>query len=630
MLVTRLSRALLNAADSPPERILSSLLEAVTSVIPSKMASLWKLNNLSKTLSIYVRKNYLPPHDKTGEYVQELENSFIGSNLEDIKGRRFIDIKSVQGSLSWKLHHAKRRVLDLNLKRMILIPIPNLDKNEQEGFAIDAILNLYIPDEFEFSEELAEIITEQLSLAISRARLHSRAQLTKDIIQAYEQRGYKDIGSVLYPIINNILKKYIQYEGCSVFVWDPLYNRFALAQTTGIEGKPKKSEVFYYLGEGLTGTIAETKESILIKDLNNIENNKLKQEYTHKWREATDHGGKSFMGIPIMSPSNPREMVGIIRFTNRLNPLAPVVDYFSQEDFDLVKHVCNFFALYMEFEQSAKVNTAFAMKMSHEMMTPATAIKGSAERLLRKWRDADFPQEQIDTYLKAIYNHAELEIALTRTIEYVWKGSSGAPKIKRYYISKHNLKNDIIMPSKKLVIPICVNEGLLFDNIVIHGVFPTIYIDKYAFEQVFFNLLTNAIKYRLRTRPVKFNATIEGKEIENYQIPNHNTGPLSIHETAEPNYLQQRGYLINIRDDGEGINAEEKDKIFLFGYRRKGIEKTDVRGLGIGLTLAKRVLEDFYCSIWVDHLSNPTVFSIFIPEKLLSPTYVNEEDWQTK
>lgn len=87
------------------------------------------------------------------------------------------------------------------------------------------------------------------------------------------------------------------------------------------------------------------------------------------------------------------------------------------------------------------------------------------------------------------------------------------------------------------------------------------------------------------------------------------------------------GYLITVQDYGIGVDRDEVNKIFLFGYRKKGIEKTNVRGLGVGLKVAKDIISDFSSFIWVSNLRNPTRFNILLISDLSSKDFYKTENW---
>lgn len=606
-----------------------NLLRAISQVIPSKMSSVWQVNYVTKTVSICAREKYQPSALKNFEFNHKIKGSLIGFVISEIQKKQlhYYNIPTIYAEPYWSYHKSRKRVKKLGLNRLVCIPIYSFERKHDDKSRVDALLNIYLEDDFEFSESLAEIIKEQFSLSISRVILQKREDLTRKVIGIYEQRGSKDLSSILYPIIHNILPKYFKYEACSIFIWDAFFNRLALSQTTGLHGNEQKSNVFYYIGEGLTGSIAELKKPFIIEDLSNISCPELKQEYIHKHQEVTIRPPKSYMCIPIMKPSRPDELIGVIRFVNKLNDLAEAVDNFTVDDRELVKHACNLIALYMEHEQSELERSSFAMSMAHEILTPAFSIRGTSSRLLRKRRDTRFPEYQVTKYLSDILDQSELIIALTNAVTYLWKGTTKRSLRYTYNVDNFDLEKDILIPSKKLVIPVARVEKLTFDNIELLGNYPKLYVDKFAFRQVFFNLFTNAIKYRITDSPEKFKIEVENMGFGKFSLPkvisNNNIF------RPEKGYCDSicSGYLIQVRDYGRGIPAEEVNKIYLLGYRTKGIEKENVRGLGIGLTVVKKILDDFFCHIWVSKQLEPTTFNVLLPDILSNKKYTDSEKW---
>lgn len=187
----------------------------------------------------------------------------------------------------------------------------------------------------------------------------------------------------------------------------------------------------------------------------------------------------------------------------------------------------------------------------------------------------------------------------------------------------------MIKKSKKLIIPIARGEDLTFDNIKTKGTFPILFIDRFAFEQVFFNLLTNAIKYRNYTKPESFSVIINSHGLDEYNVPEYDSEPDETENNINSSSsILQKGHLITVEDCGLGISRREASKIFNLGYRKKEIERINVRGLGIGLFVVKRILSDFECKIWVSSYKEPTILSIFIPEMLSSDLYLKTDNWR--
>jgi light-regulated signal transduction histidine kinase (bacteriophytochrome) len=114
---------------------------------------------------------------------------------------------------------------------------------------------------------------------------------------------------------------------------------------------------------------------------------------------------------------------------------------------------------------------------------------------------------------------------------------------------------------------------------VTHDELPTVKADEVQIVQVFQNLISNAIKYR---RPG--------------QTPR-------IHVSAE---LRNDEWWISVRDNGVGIRPEFFERIFGVFKRLHG---TEIPGAGIGLAIARRIIERHGGRIWVE--SEPDAGSTF-------------------
>jgi signal transduction histidine kinase len=104
----------------------------------------------------------------------------------------------------------------------------------------------------------------------------------------------------------------------------------------------------------------------------------------------------------------------------------------------------------------------------------------------------------------------------------------------------------------------------------LEGTFPTLYTDQRKIEEIFRNLISNAIKY--------------------------------IGDKAERNITigvtkQDADYRFYVRDNGIGIPASEKDRIFSPFYTKT---TTSAMSSGIGLSIAKGFVTDLGGTIWVE------------------------------
>lgn len=116
------------------------------------------------------------------------------------------------------------------------------------------------------------------------------------------------------------------------------------------------------------------------------------------------------------------------------------------------------------------------------------------------------------------------------------------------------------------------------------GDLPTIIADRVALEQIFGNLLDNAVKYLDPARPGVITVTAEMRELE---------------------------VVFHVEDNGRGIKEEDIPNTFL-AFRRVG--KQDVPGDGMGLAFVKALLNEAGGRIWCSsRLDEGSRFSFSLP-----------------
>jgi light-regulated signal transduction histidine kinase (bacteriophytochrome) len=119
---------------------------------------------------------------------------------------------------------------------------------------------------------------------------------------------------------------------------------------------------------------------------------------------------------------------------------------------------------------------------------------------------------------------------------------------------------------------------------ITHDPLPIIAADPTQLLQVFQNLIANAIKFR-------------------------GAKPPQIHVSAVRN-LQE--WVFSIRDNGIGIASRHVDKIFVIFQRLN--KRSEYEGTGMGLAIAKKIIERHGGKVWVEsEVGEGSTFSFTIP-----------------
>jgi hypothetical protein len=126
---------------------------------------------------------------------------------------------------------------------------------------------------------------------------------------------------------------------------------------------------------------------------------------------------------------------------------------------------------------------------------------------------------------------------------------------------------DAILERVLVGLKLAINES---GAVVSHDPLPTITGDDIQLEQLFQNLVANAIKFRGDTPPV-------------------------VHVSAE---RTGNAWKFSVRDNGIGIGREYAERIFMIFQRLH--TKAEYPGSGIGLAICKKIVERHGGRIWVN------------------------------
>ncbi|HVN16311.1 MAG TPA: ATP-binding protein [Anaerolineales bacterium] len=212
------------------------------------------------------------------------------------------------------------------------------------------------------------------------------------------------------------------------------------------------------------------------------------------------------------------------------------------------------------FRTAEEIKSTFISIVSHELRTPVALIKGYASTLRRD--DAKWDKRTISDSLAVIEEEADRLSKMVDDLLDASRLQAGGLSLNRA---------DIALPALAVRVIERLKDQSSKHQIVADFPknFPIILADETRIEQVLVNLVSNSIKY----------------------APG---GKIEISGSVRPEQV-----VVCVSDEGPGIEAKDLPHIFDRFYRStKAVKQT--KGAGLGLYLARAIVEAHGGRIWVD------------------------------
>jgi heavy metal sensor kinase len=225
-------------------------------------------------------------------------------------------------------------------------------------------------------------------------------------------------------------------------------------------------------------------------------------------------------------------------------------------------------------ENSFKRMAEFTADTSHELKTPICAMRGEAEVLLSKERKAEEYQEGLVHFIEE-FDHLNQMIN-----DLILLSKSDTTHVE---LTMTPLRLDLLIKDLcNLFQVLAEQKNIALEMGTLQEV--TVIGNKIRLQQLFTNLIDNAIKY-----------TSQG----------------SIRVTVERN---EGAVLVKIKDTGMGIPKEEQEKIFKRFYRVDKSRSRETGGVGLGLSIAEWVVHAHHGRIEVESkLDRGSAFKVYLP-----------------
>lgn len=224
-----------------------------------------------------------------------------------------------------------------------------------------------------------------------------------------------------------------------------------------------------------------------------------------------------------------------------------------------------------ELIEANQLKDLFTDIIRHDLLNPVTVIKGLSE-ILSENESLRENRKSVETIIK---NVGKLEDMI----------QSAATLAKVESVDKLDFEERNLCEILRKVIsdfkPMYRNKGM---SVEFFGGEKCIAEVNPYIEEIFSNLLSNAVKYSPENTQITVGIKADGED-----------------------------WLISVKDRGNRIPDEYKEIIF---ERFKRIEKRGVKGIGLGLSIVKRIVDIHKGKVWVeDNPEGGNIFLVKIPAK---------------
>lgn len=224
-------------------------------------------------------------------------------------------------------------------------------------------------------------------------------------------------------------------------------------------------------------------------------------------------------------------------------------------------------AMLNRLEASFDAQRRFTSDASHELRTPVTAISGHASYLLRRTQ----PNAQQEESLLIIRNESERLTNLIASLLQLARSDSGALILSKQLILSYFFLTELARELMPLAQAQQTTLTVTGPDIPFEG-------DPDRLKQVLINLISNALKAGAKT------ITLESELVE---------------KSIEKSIEKSKFLRLLVKDDGPGIPNDQLERLFDRFYRLEDSRSRDQGGAGLGLSIARGIVEAHGGKIWL-------------------------------
>lgn len=365
---------------------------------------------------------------------------------------------------------------------------------------------------------------------------------------------------VLLQSITEVATELTDTEAASILLLDRKTGELYFEATSG-EKRAVIERIVVPLEGSIAGWIARNGEPLVIDD--------IQKDGRHYGEidKILEFKTRSILGVPLKFK---QEIIGVVEVLNKRHDAS-----FSGDDVYILNTLASQAAIAIEnarlFAQSDQL-----ADMIHELRTPISSVIGFIQLMLLK---PEITLDEVRDGLENIYRESSRLSQMINDFLDLSQLETGRTRLEKTRVNLQTLLQEVV----ELFYPQAQDQNITLTLDIEHNL-PEIMSDANRLKQVLVNLVDNAIKYSKSGGLVTIMVSFNEVRVQ-----------------------------ISIRDTGLGIAQNELEAVFDKFYRVPSHEST-ARGSGLGLPIAKKIIEAHKGDIWVEsEVGTGSTFTFSLP-----------------